>query len=127
MRRTIRRILSQRCTLAPCIGSGEVGHGGDLIIDVRRQKIAPPHWTPIHIYAAGRAHPYREPCIRVLAAVSDNPEAFVTDPEVLQEITHHYRRTERWEAGQVVVESFVAMMRGRVSPLPSMMSSRRDS
>ena len=57
----------------------------------------------IPIYAAGRKHPYREPCVRVLAAVSNNPEAFVTDAEVFQEIMHHYRRTERWDAGQVVV------------------------
>ena len=71
----------------------------------------------VPIYAAGREHPYREPCIRVLAAVNDNPAAFVTDAEVFQEIMHHYRRTERWEAGQVVVESFAAMMQGRVSPV----------
>ena len=30
---------------------------------------------------------------------------------------HHYRRTERWEAGKVVVESFAAIRRGRVSPV----------
>ncbi len=71
----------------------------------------------VPIYAAGREHPYREPCIRVLAAVNDNPAAFVTNAEVFQEIMHHYRRTERWEAGQVVVESFAAMMHGRVSPV----------
>lgn len=71
----------------------------------------------IPIYAAGREHPYREPCIRVLAAVSDNPAAFVTDAEVFQEIMHHYRRTERWDAGRVVVESFAAMMHGKVSPV----------
>ena len=64
----------------------------------------------VPIYAAGREHPYREPCIRVLAAVNDNPEAFVTDAEVFQEIMHHYLRTERRDAGQVVVESFAAMM-----------------
>ena len=71
----------------------------------------------VPIYAAGREHPYREPCIRVLAAVNDKPEAFVTNAEVFQEIMHHYRWTERWEAGQVVVESFAAMMHGRVSPV----------
>ena len=71
----------------------------------------------VPIYAAGREHPYRQPCIRVLAAVNDNPEAFVTDAEVFQEIMHHYLRTERWAAGQAVVESFAAMMHGRVSPV----------
>ena len=45
------------------------------------------------------------------------PEAFVTDAEVFQEILHHYLRTARWEAGQVVVANFAAMMRGRVSPV----------
>ena len=69
----------------------------------------------VPIYAAGKEHPYREPCIRVLAAVNSNPEGFVTNAEVFQEIMHHYRRTERWEAGQAVVESFAAMMRGRVA------------
>lgn len=71
----------------------------------------------VPIYAAGRDRPYREPCIRVLAAVNDNSEAFVTNAEVFQEIMHHYRRTERWDAGQAVVESFAAMMRSRVSPV----------
>lgn len=71
----------------------------------------------VPIYAAGREHPHREPCIRVLAAVNENPDGFVTDAEVFQEIMHHYRRTERWDAGQMVVESFAIMMRGRVSPV----------
>ena len=31
----------------------------------------------VPIYAAGREHPFREPCIRVLAAVNDKPEALV--------------------------------------------------
>ena len=30
---------------------------------------------------------------------------------------HHYLRTERRDAGQAVVESFAAMMYGRVSPV----------
>ena len=71
----------------------------------------------VPIYAAGREHPYREPCIRALAVVNDNPEAFVTDAEVFQEIMHHYRRTQRWDAGQMVVASFASMMHGRVSPV----------
>ena len=74
--------------------------------------------TPtFRIYAARGEHPYREPCIRVLAAVNENPDGFVTDAEVFQEIMHHYRRTQRWDAEQTVVESFAAMMRGRVSPV----------
>ena len=71
----------------------------------------------VPIYAAGRDHPYREPCIQVLAAVNENPDGFVTDAEVFQEIMHHYRRTRRWDVGQIVVGSFASMMHGRVSPV----------
>ena len=59
----VRRILSQRGPLAPCIGGGEVGRGGGSIIDLRRWKTAPLHWMPIHTIAmdtyglvAGVAH-----------------------------------------------------------------------
>ena len=48
----------------------------------RELEDAPPPATFIDanvpIYAAGGEHPYREPCIRVLAAVKDNHDAFVT-------------------------------------------------
>ncbi len=69
----------------------------------------------VPIYAAEREHPYRAPCIGVLAAVTDNPEGFVTNAEVFQEIMHHYRSMDRWDGGQTVLESFAAMMRGRVA------------
>ncbi len=46
----------------------------------------------VPIYAAGREHADRGPCIRVLAGVSDNPAAFVTNAEVFQEIMHHCTR-----------------------------------
>ncbi len=36
---------------------------------------------------------------------------------MFQEVLHHYLRTERRDAGQVVVESFAAIMYGRVSPV----------
>ena len=68
-------------------------------------------------YTAGREHPYREARIRVLVAVNDNLEAFVTVAKVFQEIIHHYLRTERRDACPVVVESLAAMMHGRVPPV----------
>ena len=68
-------------------------------------------------HAAGRDHPYRKPCVQALAAVDENPNGFVTDAEVFQEIMHHYRRTQRWDVGQVVVESFASMMHGRATKI----------
>lgn len=44
----------------------------------------------IPIYAAGRAHPLKDPAVRLVAFVADHPDAFVTDVEVLQELLHRY-------------------------------------
>ncbi len=38
----------------------------------------------VPIYAAGREHPYKQPCARILRILADDPQAFVTDSEVLQ-------------------------------------------
>ena len=46
--------------------------------------------TNVPIYAAGRAHPLKEPCARILLLVAEHSQAFVTDAEVLQELQHRY-------------------------------------
>lgn len=71
----------------------------------------------VPIYAAGRDHPYKEPCARILNMAADNPEAFVTNAEVLQELLHRYLATERWTLGRAVVSSFAELMSGRIEPV----------
>ena len=44
----------------------------------------------IPIYAAGGEHVYKEPCAQVLVVASENPNSFVTDAGVLQEMLHRY-------------------------------------
>jgi hypothetical protein len=38
----------------------------------------------VPIFAAGRPHAFKEPCLEVLALAAERPEAFVTEAQVLQ-------------------------------------------
>ena len=71
----------------------------------------------IPIYAAGREHPYKQPCARILHILADEPQSFVTDSEVLQEIMHRYLASGRWTLGREVVRAFAEAMSGRIEPV----------
>ena len=71
----------------------------------------------VPIYAAGREHPYKAPCGRILRMVADSPDFFVTNAEVLQELLHRYLATGRWALGREVVSSFAELMTGRIEPV----------
>ena len=71
----------------------------------------------VPIYAAGRDHPYKEPCARILRVLADDPQYFVTNSEVLQEIMHRYLASGRWTLGREVVRAFAEAMRGRIEPV----------
>ena len=68
----------------------------------------------VPIYAAGREHPYKGPCARILRILADDPQSFVTDSEVLQEMMHRYLASGRWTLGREVVRAFAEAMRGRI-------------
>jgi len=44
----------------------------------------------IPMYAAGRAHAYKEPCVRVMKAVAQGRLEAAIDVEIIQEILHRY-------------------------------------
>ena len=71
----------------------------------------------IPIYAAGGEHQYKEPCARIIRAIANNPAHFMTDAEVLQEIMHHYRRSNRWTAGLQIFRRFETLLQGRIEPV----------
>ena len=71
----------------------------------------------VPIYAAGRDHPYKEPCARILRVLADDPQSFVTNSEVLQEIMHRYLSSGRWTLGREVVRAFAEAMSGRIEPV----------
>ena len=70
----------------------------------------------IPIYAAGREHEYNEPCARIIRAIASNPTHFMTDAEALQELMHHYRRTNRWTIGREIFRRFETLLQGRIEP-----------
>ena len=72
--------------------------------------------TNIPIYAAGNDHRYKEPCARVIRAIANNPAHFITDAEVLQELMHHYLRTNRWTSGREIFRRFETLLQGRIEP-----------
>ena len=70
----------------------------------------------VPIYAAGGEHQYRDSCVRIILAIADNPTHFMTDAEVLQELAHHYRRTNRWVIGREIFRRFEMLLQGRIEP-----------
>jgi predicted nucleic acid-binding protein len=71
----------------------------------------------VPIYAAGTQHALREPSIRVMELVADNPQEFLTDAEVLQELLHRYLSSGRWRLGRVAFAAFAVAMTGRVEAM----------
>ena len=69
------------------------------------------------MYAAGAAHPLKEPCQGVMRLLDREPSAFVTDAEVLQEIVHRYRSVGRWEQGHRVLVRFAEAIENRIDPV----------
>jgi uncharacterized protein len=55
--------------------------------------------TAIVMYADGADHPLREPSRRIITLVRDGELDGVISVEVIQEITHRFRRTDRPDIG----------------------------
>jgi predicted nucleic acid-binding protein len=68
----------------------------------------------VPIYAAGRAHPLKEPCVQVLLLAAEHPQAFVTDAEVLQELLHRYLALRLWPQGRGAFQRFSEILQERV-------------
>lgn len=61
----------------------------------------------ILMYAAGSAHPLREPCRDALARAVDQEISLITDAEVLQEILHRYFSIGRPESARTIHRSAI--------------------
>ena len=55
--------------------------------------------TNIFIYAMGRPNPYKDPCLRIVAALEGSFHGYLTNTEVLQEILHIFARRGEREHG----------------------------
>lgn len=56
------------------------------------------------MYAAGAAHPNKQPSVAFLQRVAEGGVDATVDAEVLQEILHRYRAIERWPDGRRVYD-----------------------
>lgn len=66
--------------------------------------------TTVLVYATGMAHPLRDPCRRLLAAVAAEEIRATTTVEVVQEFTHvRSRRTDRPDAVELA-EAYIALL-----------------
>ena len=74
--------------------------------------------TNIQVYAAGRPHELKQPCLEVLRLAADYRTTFITDAEVLQELLHRYLALRSWEPqGRESFASFTQLMEERVEPI----------
>ena len=75
------------------------------------------------MYAAGAAHPLREPCRQALTRAVDREVSLITDAEVLQEILHRYFSIGRAEIARAVYDSAVRLC-DEVLPIDERHTSR---
>lgn len=68
----------------------------------------------VPLYAAGRDHPLKAPCLRILEAAANRPEAFTTDAEVFQELLHVAMRQGRPLTGRTPLANLSEIFGDRV-------------
>jgi len=64
----------------------------------------------VPMYAAGRPHPYREPCAWVMEEVAEGRLAVAIDAETIQEILYRYGELQQWEAGEMLATSLLELV-----------------
>lgn len=64
----------------------------------------------VPMYAAGRAHPYKEACVWVMTEVAESRLAAAIDVEAVQEILYRYRELQQWETGFTMANSLLDLV-----------------
>jgi hypothetical protein len=67
--------------------------------------------------AVSRSHLLKEFCKEVLWLVANNPGAFFTDAEALQEMLHCYLALRPCPEGKQIIPDFAALMRDRAQAI----------
>jgi len=67
--------------------------------------------TNIPMYAAGREHPAKAPCVALLRRIADGEMDAVVDAEVLQEILHRFSAIGRLKDGFRLFDAFECVVR----------------
>jgi hypothetical protein len=64
----------------------------------------------VPMYAAGRAHPYKESCVWVLTEIANSRLDVVIDVEIVQEILYRYGAIQRWQVGQEMAKNLLDLI-----------------
>lgn len=73
--------------------------------------------TAIPMYAAGKEHPLKAPCLEILSWVAAGALQACTDTEVFQEILYRYFSIRKRTIGLLIFDSFSQIMHGAVLPV----------
>ena len=65
--------------------------------------------TNIVIYAMGKTHPYKGPCLQVMARASQGTQEYIIDAELLQEILHIFYVRRQVERGIARVNDLLSI------------------
>ncbi|MFQ6100234.1 MAG: type II toxin-antitoxin system VapC family toxin [Anaerolineae bacterium] len=64
----------------------------------------------VPMYAAGRAHPYKDACVWVMTEVAEDRLAVAIDTESVQEILYRYGELGQWEIGITLANSLLDLV-----------------
>jgi uncharacterized protein len=64
----------------------------------------------IPMYAAGREHPYREPCAWVMTEIAEGRIAAAIDTEIIQEVLYRYGALRQWRIGVSLAENLLKIV-----------------
>ena len=64
----------------------------------------------IPMYAAGRPHPYREACVKVMTAIAQGQLVVAIDTEIIQEILHRFGTLQNWQLGTTLASNLLQLV-----------------
>ncbi len=64
----------------------------------------------VPMYAAGKAHPYKESCVWVLTEIANGRLDVVIDAEIIQEVLYRYGAMQQWQIGVQMAQNLLDLV-----------------
>lgn len=73
-----------------------------------------PYFLDVNVpmYAAGKAHPYKDSCVWVLTEIANGRLDVVIDAEIIQEVLYRYGAIQQWQIGAQMAENLLDLVPG---------------
>lgn len=71
-----------------------------------------PYFLDVNVpmYAAGRAHPYKESCVWVLTEIANGRLDTIIDAEIIQGILYRYGAIQQWQIGVQMARNLLELV-----------------